>query len=231
MWGLNWIIGFWKKPEGEASEEMDTLATVAGLSNVEPSDLRVLYDTATSLGLNPDHLAAIESFESAKTFSPSVQNPRSHATGVIQFYPNKSGMTSVGVTIDQLKAMSFAEQHRYVAKYFKPFGPLPTLQQAYMAVFNPGPGGKFVHTSDLDTIVARKGEPVYDLNPAFDPDNLGFFTVRQVVGAVQDVLSLAKSKPRTPVPPRSSSLAGSSSGGIGDAILVAAIAYLAHKLS
>jgi hypothetical protein len=100
---------------------------------------REIVRVAGVVGAHPYDLANLINHESARTFSPSVRNPRSNATGLIQFMPKTA--PDYGVTVDQLAAMGKVQQMRYVEKYLRnrarKFGPLDSPQKLFMSVFYP----------------------------------------------------------------------------------------------
>ena len=63
------------------------------------------------------YLLSCMAFETAGTFSPSVQNGKTKATGLIQFMPTTA--KDLGTTIEALKAMDFMTQLDWVFKYFE----------------------------------------------------------------------------------------------------------------
>ena len=75
--------------------------------------LQVIVDR---MGVTVNDLIVIINLESAGTFSPSVQNPDSKATGLIQFMPSTA--KGLGTTIEALKNMTILEQLEYVDKFF-----------------------------------------------------------------------------------------------------------------
>ena len=96
---------------------------------------------ANTLGCDPSHLMAAMAFESAETFSPSVKNKLSGATGLIQFMPSTA--KALGTTTAALAAMSAEAQLDFVALYFKPYkGRLAMLSDVYMAILWPKAVGK-----------------------------------------------------------------------------------------
>lgn len=115
------------------------------------------------LGLDPNWLMAIMHFESAGTFSPLITNPLGYV-GLIQF--GASARKTLGVTKEQLKAMSAVEQLDYVEKYFKLYkGKYKSYIDAYFAVFFPLAIGK-----PDDWVIQGDGltaKQIYDANPAF----------------------------------------------------------------
>lgn len=86
-----------------------------------PEKAASIARVAKNIGVNPNDLAAVISFETGGTFSPSKRNPNSSATGLIQFMAGSGGTKGkyYGMTRDQFGALSFDEQMNYVEKYFK----------------------------------------------------------------------------------------------------------------
>jgi tape measure domain-containing protein len=113
-----------------------------------------LIEMSKRLGTNSDFIANVMAIETAGTFSPKIQNPKSNATGLIQFMPSTA--RGLGTTVDELKQMSAIEQLKYVEKYFEAFrGMLHTQADVYNAVTgNFSQGGP-------DTSVYRKGSAAY----------------------------------------------------------------------
>lgn len=86
--------------------------------------------------LDPNWYMAIMAFETGQTFSPSVKNPGSSATGLIQFI--ESTARGLGTTTQQLKMMTAVEQLDVVEKYFDQYaGRIRSLADMYMAVLWP----------------------------------------------------------------------------------------------
>jgi hypothetical protein len=80
---------------------------------------RKVIDLCEWLGADPSHLMAAMAFETGETFSASVRNRASGATGLIQFMPSTA--RSLGTTTDKLAAMTAEDQLDYVRKYFAPY--------------------------------------------------------------------------------------------------------------
>lgn len=76
---------------------------------------------AKNIGVNPNDLAAVISFETGGKFGTNVRNPGSSATGLIQFMAGSGGTKGkyYGMSRDQFGSLSFDEQMKYVEKYFK----------------------------------------------------------------------------------------------------------------
>jgi len=108
-----------------------------------------VIEICEKLKMNPDDLMAIMAFESG--FNPTARNPRSGATGLIQWMPETAA--DYGVSTDDLAKMSAFEQLDYVYKYFKPYaGKIHDIKDAYMVVFMPIAVGK-----EDDYILGIKG--------------------------------------------------------------------------
>ncbi|WP_338731769.1 transglycosylase SLT domain-containing protein [Mangrovimonas cancribranchiae] len=132
---------------------------------------------ANKLSINPNWLMAVMYFESAKTFSPSVQNPYTNATGLIQFMPATAN--ELGTSINALKNMTAAEQMYYVYKYYVRYkSKLKSYVDLYLITFFPLAAGK-----PLNFILQTATLPaslIANQNPVFDLDNNGQVTVGEI---------------------------------------------------
>ena len=132
-------------------------------------------EIAPRVGLDPNWLMAIMNFESAGTFSPSVTNSLGYV-GLIQF--GDSARKTLGVTKEQLKAMTAVEQLDYVEKYYNMYkGKYKSYVDAYFAVFFPLAIGK-----PDDWVIEGGGltaKQIYDANPAFANVKDGKLRVRK----------------------------------------------------
>lgn len=86
-----------------------------------PEKAAAIAKVAKNIGVNPNDLASVISFETGGTFSPSKRNPKSSATGLIQFMEGSGGTKGkyYGMSRDKFGSLSFDEQMKYVEKYFK----------------------------------------------------------------------------------------------------------------
>jgi hypothetical protein len=108
---------------------------------LEPRFKDEVIDLSTELGCDPSHLMAAMAFETGETFSPSVRNKLSGATGLIQFMPKTA--EGLGTTTGDLALMTAIEQLAFVRKHFLPFkGKLQTLSDVYMTILFPVAVGK-----------------------------------------------------------------------------------------
>jgi hypothetical protein len=96
---------------------------------------------AAHVGTDPHFLMAAMAVETARTFSPSIRNPKSGATGLIQF--TASTAEGMGTSTDALGKMGALEQLDWVEAYFRPYvGKLRGLDDLYMAILWPRAIGK-----------------------------------------------------------------------------------------
>ena len=200
----------WAKMTGEVAPPSGPvaadIAAVPGLlANTDNAFRYALAQMAARLKTNPDYIVAAMAVETGKTFSPTAENPLSHAIGLIQFMPNGSAASLTGLAkgtgsgsgFEFLKSLTAIEQLEYVEKYFKPFtGKMNNPNDAYLAVFWPAAMGK-----PSDYIIAEEGTKVYEQNKGFDKDKSGFITAGEVGAAAQGMLNSAAKNPRIPITP------------------------------
>lgn len=135
--------------------------------------------TATALGCDPNHLMAAMAFETGETFSPSIVNHVSGATGLIQFMPATA--KSLGTTTADLAAMPAEQQLDYVAKYFSPYkGRLSALSDVYMVILWPKAVGQ-----GEDYVLFASPSIQYQQNKGLDTDQDGSVTKKEAAAAVQ----------------------------------------------
>jgi uncharacterized protein (DUF2345 family) len=148
-------------------------------NNNQPSDwikdelfINKVKSVASGLGCDYIDLLACMAFETGRTFDPAKRNPKSSATGLIQFM--SSTAKSLGTTTQFLAGLTRTQQMDWVEKYFKS-GPLakvasPKIEDIYMSILWPAAVGK-----SNDYVLFRAGTPQYALNP-LDKDGKGFVT-------------------------------------------------------
>ena len=168
-----------------------TIANVRGIDKLTPDDLTALVAAAQWIGINPDWLASVMSFESG--FSPSIHNAAgSGAVGLIQFMPSTA--QGLGTTTAALEQMTFVQQLEYVKKYFAPYqGKLNSLEDTYLAVFYPAFIGKA-----NDAVLGSTGSAIYDQNAGFDSAHKGYVTKEDITTTIRGVLNGAVG--RIPIP-------------------------------
>ncbi|NMC63865.1 MAG: lytic transglycosylase domain-containing protein [SAR324 cluster bacterium] len=148
-----------------------------GSTSFDKSGLDSQFTTAVSnmasrLGTNPDWILKVMAFETGGSFSTSIRNPRSGATGLIQFMPSTA--KRLGTSTSALAQMSKIEQLKYVEQYFAPYaGKMNTFEDVCMAVFWPAAIGK-----DPNTTLFGTGTKAYAQNP-LDSNRDGKVTVKE----------------------------------------------------
>jgi hypothetical protein len=128
--------------------------------------VKKVREVSTRLGIDPNWLMAIMYWESASSFSPSIQNSIG-ATGLIQFIPSTA--IGLGTTTTALKNMSAVEQLDYVEKYLNTYkGKLKSYVDTYFAVFFPLAIGKpddwVVQGGGVSASQIAKQNPAFDVN-------------------------------------------------------------------
>ena len=133
---------------------------------------------SSRLGIDPNWLMIVMRFESADTFSPSVKNKYSEAYGLIQF--TNVGISGLGVTLAQLKAMTAIQQLDWVEKYLNPYkGKMVDLYAVYLAVFAPA----YIGRPDAQKVYVSP-TPQYTSNKALDTNNDGIITVGEIKSVI-----------------------------------------------
>lgn len=173
-------LGLTSAPVTPTPTDGNSIVAVRGIEKTGNPFRAKLIAVAKTLGVDPDWLATVISFESAGTFSPAIQNKDSKATGLIQFLPSTA--RGLHTTIDALQAMTDVQQLDWVYKYLSQWqGRMHSLNDTYLAVFMPSQMGK-----SSDSVVASEGSAVYEQNP-FDTEGKGYFTVGDITSAIHGV--------------------------------------------
>ena len=147
--------------------------------NVTPEFLRQMEGVAQRVGAKPEELMGVMSLESMGTFRPSVANPGTHATGLIQFMPQTA--RGLGTSISELSRMTPSEQLPWVEKYLSQpqyRGRVGTLEGLYSAVL---PG----HIMGPDEVMFRPGTAAYNANRWLDTDGRNGISVQEAVQQVR----------------------------------------------
>lgn len=132
-----------------------------GIERLTSLELDALETAAGMIGTPPDCLAAVISFETGGTFDPQARNPASGALGLIQF--TGPALRMLGLTVEELEAMSFIEQLDPVIRYYNAIRveAFPTCELLYVATLAPAmltdPSVRF-----------ERGTPAYDQNAGLD---------------------------------------------------------------
>lgn len=149
-------------------------AAVSGQSGWNSDKAASVARAAAEIGMDPNDLAQIISFETGGTFNTNARNPNSSATGLIQKMADPDGKY-YGRTRDELGSMSFDDQmQNVVKKYFQDRGfsdgRLHTLSEGYEAVAGSG---------------YKRGSQAYELNKVWDVDGNGVIDRGEQVNAPQ----------------------------------------------
>lgn len=137
---------------------------------------------ATSLSIDPNWLLTIMQLESG--IDPKATNKQGGATGLIQFMPATA--KAYGTTTDALRSMSDVKQLEYVRRFYARYsGKIDSVGTLYMLAFYPS-----MAFEPRETVIARKGEPVYDQNVVLDADKNGVLTVGDVKSKAENALYL-----------------------------------------
>lgn len=160
----------WNIPMGEDTQYPDQAAVDEFKQKVEA--------ISAELQIDPDHLMAVISFETAGTFRTDIPNGAgSGATGLIQFMPRTA--ESMGTSTEALANMTPVEQLDYVRQYFiASAGQLGSLEDVYLKVFYPEAIGR-----GADFVLPGR---VYRQNNVFDKNKDGEITVGEISATVRD---------------------------------------------
>lgn len=175
----------------EINVRKDSIAAVRGITELTDDDILAMVQAARAIGTEADYLAAVISFETDGTFSPSKQNGKgSGAVGLIQFMPKTA--KGLATSSEALSKMTFQEQLKYVIAYFRSFErDFDTLRELYLAVFWPDA----IDRKD-DYVIAAKGTKVYEQNNGFDKAKKGFITRDDVCWTIDSVLAQSEKQTR-----------------------------------
>jgi hypothetical protein len=172
------------------------LLAVAGLDQTSEAFRVALVNLAVRLGLNPSYLAAVMSFETGATFSPSERNDESGATGLIQITPENA--ERLGTTADELAEMTAEQQLPYVESFLsRVLGgrKIRTLSDHYLAVFAPAHIG-----AEPNQVLYQAPSDSYAQNAGLDTDGDGTIRVWEAAGPVARIVERAEGLPPIIVP-------------------------------
>ena len=122
-------------------------------------------DISQKIRIDPNWLMVVMNFESG--LNHQAVNPKSNATGLIQFMPATA--TGLGTSVAALKAMTNVQQLDWVQKYFQRYiGKMNSFIDVYLTVFFPAAVGKpddwVLQTSSLSAAKIAQQNPVFDTN-------------------------------------------------------------------
>ncbi len=129
--------------------------------------LKAVEAMAKRLNVDPNKLLNVMAFESR--INPAAKNPKSSATGLIQFMAATA--EGLGTTVDKLRNMDAIAQLQYVEAYFRQFKRLADTQESlYTAVLAGRP------VSDPNAVLFREGTRAFAANRGLDRDASGTIT-------------------------------------------------------
>jgi N-acetyl-anhydromuramyl-L-alanine amidase AmpD len=170
------------EPPPDDSKSGGKAKAIAWGAKVSPEFRAKVIRIADELDTSPDYLMAAMAFETGESFSPSVTNKDSGATGLIQFLPSTA--KGLGTSTAALKKMSAVEQLDFVKKYMQPHkGKLAEVDDVYMAILFPKAVGR-----PSGYALFSKGEQAYTQNQGLDANKDGKVTKAEAASKVRDKL-------------------------------------------
>lgn len=159
------------------------LDAIAWGKRVSPALKADVIAMCAALKVDPNYMMAAMAFETGRTFSPSIQNPVSKATGLIQFMPKTAA--NLGTSTAALATMTANEQLYYVEKYFAPYaGKLNSLEDVYMAILWPRAVGKAA-----SFVLFAEPSRAYAQNKGLDANSDGAVTKAEAADKVRRLLT------------------------------------------
>ena len=165
-----------------ASNKLIWIAKVEKLfgSEIAMQFKKKVIEVSKNLGVAPDYIMACIALETGEQFDPKIKNPKSTATGLIQFM--ESTARALGTTTAELSKMSHVRQMDYVEQYFVMTArnvKVPTnqwsLSDLYFAIFTPSlikmPAGSAIY---------KKGQKAYEDNLFHDRDKNGAISKEEI---------------------------------------------------
>lgn len=177
VWDMR-MLGF--RAGSEAPLPINTGGGLVWGSRVSQEFRAKVREISNNLNLDPNWLMAVMAFETGRAFKSYTRNPRSSATGLIQFI--ESTARGMGTSTAALAQMSEIEQLDWVEKYFQPYkNQIRNIGDAYMAVFMPKGVGK----PDSFVLIDRDAQPnTYNANRELDKSQDGKITKGEAVERV-----------------------------------------------
>lgn len=165
---------------GGGSSDVASGGSIASASysskSFTPEKAASIARVAKNIGVDPNDLAAVISFETGGTFNTNARNKSSSATGLIQFMKGSGGTAGkyYGMSRDEFGALSFDDQMKYVEKYFK----------ERSSRFKAGNESNNT-TGDVYGAVTgygyKKGSAAYELNKVWDSNKNGVIEKGEMV--------------------------------------------------
>jgi hypothetical protein len=126
-------------------------------------------------------------FETGRTFSPTVKNPGSSATGLLQFMQD-TAVNDLNTTLDHLRSLSAEDQlnfaWRYLRNRIRERGPIRSLSDGYMSILLPSAMGK-----PESAVLWPKGTKAYFANRGLDANADGTITKAEAAAKIYATLA------------------------------------------
>lgn len=156
------------------------ILNVPGLAKAGAGFVQALSNMAERNGWDASGIAAVMAHESG--FSTTIKNPRSTATGLIQF--TRATAEGLGTSIEALKSMSAIEQLVYVEKFFQRNMPKVPKNLADYELVVLG-RGNLVGSPDETSVYSSTDEnpqlqAAYQGNRELDRDGKGYISVGDI---------------------------------------------------
>lgn len=182
VWGKNSETAYNALLNNNVRNDGEIDATPWGVKFTD-QEIAKLRQVVKNLGLPvrnvPDFMACM-AWETGETFSPSVKNPGSSATGLIQFMDSTA--VGMGTTTAALAKMSVVEQLGYVEKHFMPYRKkIQNLGDIYMSILLP----KMVGLPD-SAVLWKQGDGPFIPNKGLDINQDGVITRLEAVHKVRN---------------------------------------------
>lgn len=161
------------------------LLAVDGLAGTSDAFKRKLVRISRELGLDPNYIAAVISFESL--FNPKAVNKCSKAVGLIQWLPQYAP-----IPVEQILAMSAEDQLDLVKQHYIKVGHTHIKRPCdyYLAVFSPG----FMGWA-LNRVAYAEPTKAYSQNKGLDRNKDGKITIEEICRTWSGRLYTAKKRP------------------------------------
>lgn len=163
---------------------MDDRALAFG-SRVSAAFRARVWELVRNLGWGDEHadwLMACIAFETGERFSPSVRNPGSSATGLIQFMSTTA--RQLGTSTTALAGMTAVQQLAYVEAYLRPHARrIRSLEDMYLAILWP----KGIARA-LNWVLWVSGTQAYVVNRGLDLNRDGRVTKAEATEKVRALL-------------------------------------------
>lgn len=136
----------------------------------------------------PSWLMAWMAFETARTFSPSIKNPGSSGTGLIQFM-DATAVDDLKTTLAHLRGLSAEDQLNFVWKYLRNRirerrSPIRQLSDGYMAILLPT-----AMDDPESAVIWRRGDRAFKPNAGLDANANGEITKAEAAAKIYAILA------------------------------------------